>query len=158
MSTPEHPGSPDDPATEPTIPMPPTHHPYGARPQQPGVPPVPPAPPMSAPPGGYYGQPMYAPQPPTDGAGIAAFVIGIVGLTFACAYGFGLILSPVALFVGRSAMKRIDASQGQLGGRGFAQAGFIMGIIGTVLLVLGIAAVVAFFGLLFGTDCFGDGC
>lgn len=134
MSTPEPPESPD-----------------------PSVPPAPPVPPG---PGGYYAQPYvaYTPQPPTDGAGIAAFVIGIVGLTFACAYGFGLILSPAALFIGRSSMKRIDASQGTVGGRGFAQAGFIMGIVGTVLLVLLVVAVAVFLTALFSTDCFGDGC
>lgn len=127
----------------------------------PSLPPVPPAPPTApVPPGGYYAQPYggYAPPPPSDGAGIAAFIIGIVGLAFACAYGFGLILSPVALFIGRSSMKRIDASQGQLGGRGFAQAGFIMGIVGTVLLVLLVVAVAVFMTALFSTDCFGDGC
>lgn len=157
MSTPEYPSSPETPPTDPTVPLPPTHHPYGAvPPQQPGVPPLPPLPP--APQGGYYGQPMYAAQPPTDGMGIAAFIIGIVALTLSCAYGITLLLSPVALFMGRSAMKRVDRSEGRLGGRGFAQAGFIMGIVGTVLLVLSIVAVVAFLGLVFGTDCFGDGC
>ena len=38
-------------------------------------------------------------------------------------------------------MNEIDASGGQLGGRGQAQAGYVLGIIGTVLLI---------FGLLFG--------
>ncbi len=70
-------------------------------------------------------------------------VIGIVALVLSCAYGFGLLGAPVALVMGRISMKRIDASNGQLGGRGMAQAGFIMGIVGTVLLVLAILAVVA---------------
>ena len=48
-------------------------------------------------------------------------------------------------------MNRIDASQGQLGGRGMAQAGMILGIIGTVLLVLAIVAAVVVFGLLAGS-------
>lgn len=39
-------------------------------------------------------------------------------------------------------MSRIDASNGQLGGRSYAMTGFILGIIGTVLLVLTIAIVV----------------
>jgi hypothetical protein len=85
-------------------------------------------------------------------------VLGIIALVGACGYGLSLLLSPVALFLGRSSMKRIDASQGQLGGRGLAQAGFIMGIIGTVLLVLVIVVVGVFFTALFSTDCFGDGC
>ena len=61
----------------------------------------------------------------------------------ACAYGVGLLASPVALVLGRVSMKRIDRSEGQLGGRGYAVTGFVLGIIGTVLLVLTIAAVIA---------------
>ncbi|TCJ21353.1 DUF4190 domain-containing protein [Nocardioides jejuensis] len=155
MSTPQYPGAPDNPPQEPTVPLPPTHHPYGAvPPEQPGVPPVP-QPPH---PGGYYGQQPWYPAPPNDGSAIAAFILGLVALVGMCAYGFTLLLSPVALVLGRSSMKQIDASQGQLGGRGFAQAGFIMGIIGTVLLVLGVAVVAIFFTALFSTNCFGDGC
>lgn len=102
-----------------------------------------------------YGQPQYG-QPPygqlpyaypylpqqQEGRATTAMVLGIVGLVLACLYGFGLLLSPVALFLGRSSVKRIDASQGQLGGRGQAQAGFVMGLIGTVFLVLLIVLVV----------------
>ena len=70
-------------------------------------------------------------------------VVGIVALVFACAYGVTLLGSPVAWWLGAKAKKEIDASQGRLGGRGMAQAGFILGIIGTVLLVLAIIAVIA---------------
>jgi hypothetical protein len=102
-------------------------------------------PPGSPPPPGYYG---YAPLPPSDGQAIAAMVIGIVALVGACGYGLTLLISPVALFLGRSSMKRIDASQGRIGGRGFAQAGFILGIIGTILLALAIIAVGVFIAFL----------
>lgn len=148
MSTPEYPRSPETPPNEPTTP--PTHHPYGAvPPQQPGVPPLPPA-------AGYYGG--YAPVAPTDGLAVASMVLGILGLLGLCAYGLGGVLSPVALVLGRMSMKKIDASQGQVGGRGFAQAGFIMGIIGTIIFVLAVIAIAFFFVALFSTDCFGDGC
>lgn len=97
-----------------------------------------------------YGQPPYSQLPyaypylpqQQDGRATTAMVLGIVGLVLACGYGIGLLLSPVALFLGRSSVKRIDASQGQLGGRGQAQAGFVMGLIGTVFLVLLIVLVV----------------
>lgn len=155
MSTPEYPGQPEQPPTEPTVPLPPTHHPYGAIPPQPpaygSMPPMPPV----APPG-YYGG--YAPVAPSDGLGVASMVVGILGLLGLCAYGFGGILSIAALVMGRISVKKIDASQGQLGGRGFAQAGFIMGIIGTVLFVLAILVIGGFLITLFSTDCFGDGC
>ena len=113
-----------------------------------------------------YGQPTYGQQPygqqpaypppgygypaavPTDGQATAAMIVGIVSLVLAVCYGVGLLGAPVALFMGRASMKRIDASGGQLGGRGSAQAGFILGIIGTVLLALSIVAVIIFIVLL----------
>lgn len=70
-------------------------------------------------------------------------IVGIVSLVLACGYGIGLLGSPVAWFLGAKAKREIDASGGRLGGRGMAQSGFIMGIIGTVLLVLTIIAVAA---------------
>jgi hypothetical protein len=103
------------------------------------------SPPPSYPPaGGYpqYGAP-YAPPPPTHGKALAAMVVGIVALVLACGYGVGLLGSPVAWWLGWSAAREIDASQGRLGGRGMAQAGMILGIIGTVLLVLLVVAVLA---------------
>lgn len=118
-------------------PPPPNQPPAGPPPpvygQQPGYPPQP----------GYPGYPQFAVQP-NEGLAVPAMVVGIVSLVLACAYGFGLLGAPVALVMGRISMKRIDASGGQLGGRGMAQAGFIMGIVGTVLLVLVVLAVVAF--------------
>jgi hypothetical protein len=134
---------------------PPTHQPYGQNPYGP------PPPAQQNPYGGqqpYYQQPYQqqqpygAPQPagyppyqltpPNDGLGLASMIVGIVSLVLLCAYGIGLLGSPAALIMGRISMKRIDRSGGQLGGRGMALAGFILGIVGTVLLVLAIIAVV----------------
>jgi hypothetical protein len=42
----------------------------------------------------------------------------------------------VAYFIGNSSLNRIRASGGTLGGEGLAKAGRILGIIGTVFLVL----------------------
>jgi hypothetical protein len=103
-----------------------------------------------------YGQPAYGQQPtypqpgygypaatvPNDGQATAAMVLGILGLVFSFCYGFGLIMSPIAWVLGHLSAKRIDASGGQLGGRGMAQAGVIMGIIGTVLLALAIVGLI----------------
>jgi len=69
-------------------------------------------------------------------------ITGIAAIVLSCAYGIGLLASPVALVLGKVSLNRIKRSQGQLGGHGFALAGFILGIIGTVLLVLAIIAVV----------------
>jgi hypothetical protein len=46
------------------------------------------------------------------------------------------IVGPVALFIGNASRRRVEASGGTLGGGGMATAGLILGIIGTVLLVL----------------------
>jgi hypothetical protein len=96
-----------------------------------------------------YGQP-YPQQPPygypvavpTDGLAIGAMITGIAGLVMACAYGLGLLASPVALVLGKVSMNRIARSEGRLGGRGMALAGFILGIVGTALLVLVIIGLV----------------
>ncbi|HEY9351925.1 MAG TPA: DUF4190 domain-containing protein, partial [Nocardioides sp.] len=65
-----------------------------------------------------------------------------------------LLLSPFALFMGLASKKRIDASNGALTGRGSAQAGFILGIIGTVILALGIVlvAIIVIIGVSGGFD------
>jgi hypothetical protein len=155
---PENPYGEQDPGT------PPTHQPYGQQPpppnpyqqQQPYQQPYQQAP---------YGQQPYPPQQPygyaphgypvstpTDGLALGAMITGIAALVMACAYGVGLLASPVALVLGRVSMKRIDRSEGQLGGRGYAVAGFVLGIIGTVLLVLAIAAVIALIVFAAGDD------
>jgi uncharacterized membrane-anchored protein len=76
------------------------------------------------PPGGY-------PQAPQDHPrAMLALILGIVSLV--CLP----ILGPFAWFIGKKAVNEIDASGGRMSGRGTAQAGFILGIISTVLLVL----------------------
>jgi hypothetical protein len=57
-------------------------------------------------------------------------VLGILGLV-ACQ-----VISPFAWSMGKTTLAEIDASGGRLGGRGAAQAGYICGIVGTVLLGL----------------------
>jgi hypothetical protein len=57
-----------------------------------------------------------------------AMVLGILGLA-TCT-----VLSPFAWRIGKRAVSEIDASNGRLGGRGPAQAGYVMGLIGTIML------------------------
>jgi hypothetical protein len=56
------------------------------------------------------------------------------------------VLAPFAWRIGKRTVDEIDASNGQLGGRGSAQAGYIMGIIGTIL--LGLAVIFLVFWLI----------
>lgn len=82
------------------------------------------------------------PPPPDQGPGYGyvpdhpratlALVLGILSVVL-CQF-----LGPVAWVIGQGAVREIDASGGRLGGRGSANAGRILGIIATVLLVLGL--------------------
>lgn len=78
------------------------------------------------PPGGYQPMPQDHPRAMTS------LVLGILGIV-CCG-----IVAPIALVIGRNAVREIDASGGRIGGRSTAQAGYILGIVGTVLLVLGV--------------------
>lgn len=127
-------------------PQDPNQQPYGQQPgqapgdpgQQPGYweqqqqPPQPqPYPPQP------YGQPGYPVQfAPDHPKATTSLVLGILGVVL-CS-----VLAPFAWKMGKQTVDEIDASQGQLGGRGAAQAGYIMGIIGTVLLGIGLVLIV----------------
>lgn len=111
--------------------------PEGQPPYDPNQPGYGQQPPPYDPAQGWYGQ---AAPPPTGGyaqpanhpRATTAMVLGIVSI-LCCS-----ILGPFAWSMGKKAVNEIDASGGRYGGRGQAQAGYILGIIGTVLLILGI--------------------
>ena len=65
---------------------------------------------------------------------MVSLVLGICSV-FCC------FLGPVAYFLGNSALRRIRASAGAIGGEGMAQAGRILGIVGTVFLAMGVLVV-----------------
>lgn len=137
--------TPPVPGTYGAVPPPPQ---WGEQPTY-GMPQAPTPPPGYGPPAGA-GQQQYAPPPagyqyavPDDPGAQPAMVTGVLSLVlgFFCAVGF--LASPFALVMGLKSMRRIDAAGGRLGGRGNAQAGFIMGIVGTVVLALAILAFIA---------------
>jgi len=82
--------------------------------------------------------PPYPSVPPNHPQSITALVLGILGLVLCGA------IAPFAWSIGSEAVREIDASGGAWGGRSEANAGRIMGIVGTALLALGLLAVVAF--------------
>ena len=114
---------------------------YG-QPYPPGPPGYPP-PPAGYPPFAHGGYPPagYFPAAPAHPQSMTALILGIVGL-LCCA-----LASPFAIWLGRKSMTEIDASGGQLGGRGQAQAGFVLGIIGVVVWALGIAFYIVLIGV-----------
>jgi hypothetical protein len=91
---------------------------------------------------GQYGQPYPPPGFPPGGyvqdhpKATTSMVLGILGVVI-CSF-----VAPFAWRVGKRTLDEIDRSNGQLGGRGQAQAGYVLGIIGTVLLGLALLFVV----------------
>ncbi|MGH3411654.1 MAG: DUF4190 domain-containing protein [Marmoricola sp.] len=107
------------------------------------------------PPPQHPGYGYYPPPPPreTSGKAVAALVLGILAFV-SC----GPFTAIPAIFVGRSAMRDVDASQGRLQGRGMATAGFVLGILGTVLFAILIALVIIVVVIgLSSTDCHNTG-
>jgi ABC-type Fe3+ transport system permease subunit len=91
------------------------------------------------PPPGGYGQPAYGPMPQQHGSATMALVLGI--LSFVCC---GLLGIP-AYIIGKRAEREIQASNGALTGEGMAKAGWILGLIAMILLVVSLLAVVVLF-------------
>jgi len=104
--------------------------------------------PPPPPPTGQYGAPP-TPGRKADGA-VAALILGIVGIVL-CS-----ILAPFAWAMGNKAQRLVDASGGTLGGRGEATAGKILGIIGTVFLIITIVALIAIIAFGTSVDTGGD--
>lgn len=95
---------------------------------------------MSYPPPPEQPQYGYQPQlpPPDHPRAMTAMILGILGLVLC------QLVGPFAWKIGGQAMREIDASGGQLGGRGLAQAGYILGIVATVLLIVAVALFAVF--------------
>jgi uncharacterized membrane protein YjgN (DUF898 family) len=102
--------------------------------QQPPPPPPPGQPPYG---GGYppnqYGAPPFGGYvPPDHHQAVTVLILGILGLVLC------QVISPFAWVMGNRVVREIDASNGQVGGRGTANAGRICGIVGTFLLAAGV--------------------
>ncbi len=91
------------------------------------------------PPASGYPQPYGSPYgpPPDHPQATTILVLGILGLVFC------QLFAPVAWFLGRKALAEIDASGGAIGGRSNVKAGYICGVIGTILMLLVVIGVVA---------------
>ena len=92
-------------------------------------------PPGYGPPG--YG--AYPPPPPNHPQATTTLVLGILGIVVC-----GLV-GPFAWSMGNRAVREIDASGGRLGGRTEANVGRILGMVSTVLLILGFVLVIVLF-------------
>jgi len=84
----------------------------------------------------YYQQPYYQQPyaPPQDHPqATLVLILGILSIVI-CS-----LIGPFAWVLGKRAVREIDASGGTLSGRTQAQVGYIMGMIVTILLIIGIA-------------------
>lgn len=89
-------------------------------------------------------QPPYQPQyqlAPEHPQATTVLVLGILGLVL-CG-----VIAPFAWSMGTRVLAEIDASGGMIGGRGSANAGRVMGIIGSVLLIMGVVFFIAMFAI-----------
>ena len=98
--------------------------------------PPPPGQPPYGPPN-QYGAPVYGFAPPDHPQATLILVLGILGLVLC------QVISPFAWVMGNRVVAEIDASNGQLGGRGQANAGRICGIVGTFLIGLSLLILAA---------------
>ena len=93
-------------------------------------------PPVLAP---YHPPPSYPPPSlakaaPADGQGIASLTLAVLGIALGLPFGLpGLGLGAIAYFMGKAAIRRIDGSSGALGGRSVAAAGWVLGVVATVI-------------------------
>lgn len=98
------------------------------------------------PPEGPYGQqqPPYGGRPaPTHGSATTALVLGILSLVVCAPLGIP------AFIIGRRAEREVQASGGNLAGEGLAKAGWILGLIGMILMALGLLLLIGL--VAFGT-------
>jgi len=98
----------------------------------------PPGYPALPPPGAGYYQPP-APAHPKATLALVLGLVSVVGGLSVC--GIPLLVSPFAWVTGHRVLNEIRASRGHLSGEASAQAGMVLGIIGTVLLVIWLIAI-----------------
>ena len=82
------------------------------------------------------------PTPPRDHPQTTTILIlGICGLVLC------QVLGPFAWSMGNKALKEIDASGGQLGGRDMVNVGRILGMVSTIILLVAVLFFVVFLGI-----------
>lgn len=83
-------------------------------------------------------------------------MVGIIALLGGFTCYLPLLLGPWAWVVGRRVVREVDAEPGRWDGRGQGMGGYVMGVVATVLLLLGVLALTAFLLLATGTVMWGS--
>jgi hypothetical protein len=87
----------------------------------------------------YFPPPMHPPPAvgrglPTDGRAVTSLVAAIFGILLGLPFGLpGLGLGPLAYFLGRSAIGRIESAPGTSSGRSLAVTGSVLGVVATAI-------------------------
>ena len=89
--------------------------------------------------------PPYAPLPPNEPSAITAMVLGIIGVAVC------QVTAPIAWVLGNKSLANIRQNPGMYQGEAMAKAGQVMGIIGTILLILVVLYFVFVFSVVFGS-------
>ena len=83
----------------------------------------------------------------TDGVSVASFIAAVLGIVGLFATGWLFLLGMIAAIVlGFVGLSRVKHSNGQLGGRGWAISGLVLGFLELLLLILGVLFVAALIG------------
>jgi hypothetical protein len=71
---------------------------------------------------------------PTPPQGTASLILAIVGVVLGIPLGVpGLVLGATAYFLGKAAVRKIEASADTLGGRSTATTGWVVGVVATAI-------------------------
>lgn len=87
-------------------------------------------------------------QEPLHPQAMRAFALGMIAVIGTFFLLLPVLLSPVAWWTGARAVREIDAEPDAWSGRGLAQTGKVLGMVGTALIALVVAAVVVVVRLL----------
>ena len=83
--------------------------------------------------------PPYQPPPPDHPQTTTILILGICGLVLC------QVLGPFAWSMGNHALREIDASNGQVGGRDTVNVGRILGMIATIILIISVVVLIFVF-------------
>ena len=74
---------------------------------------------------------------------VASFILGLLGLVGLCAYGFGVVLSILAVVLGH--MSRAQIRRNADDGDGLAVAGLVLGYVAIGIIAVGLLLIVGVF-------------
>lgn len=76
--------------------------------------------------------------PPLHPRSVWALVVGLIGLPLP-------FFGPVALYLGLTSTREMGAQPGRWSGRGLAVAGLVLGVVGTLLLIIPVVGLLLLF-------------